>query len=81
MPAGVFLLGDEETKGVKSRVRRLIALSASDYRNGARYDVFKRLLVWTPPIVLLASLTISATNPVLLSRVHLLFEQVVSVLR
>jgi Zn-dependent protease with chaperone function len=81
MPAGVFLLGDEETKGIKSRVRRLIALSMNENRAGSRYDVFKRLLVWTPPIVLLASLTISATSPVFLSKIHLLLEQVVSALR
>ena len=81
MPAGVFLLGDEETKGVKSRVRRLIALSSTDYQTGARYDDFKKFLVWTPPIMLLASLAISATSPVMLSRVHFLLEQVVSALR
>ncbi|MEO7970837.1 MAG: M48 family metalloprotease [bacterium] len=81
MPAGVFLLGDEETKGVKSRVRRLIALSSGDSRTGARFEVFKKFLVWTPPIALLAILAISATSPVLLSRVHFLLEQVVSALR
>jgi Zn-dependent protease with chaperone function len=81
MPAGVFLLGDEETNGVKSRVRRLIALSATDYRTRSRNEVIKKFLVWTPPIMLLASLAISATSPVLLSRVHLLLEQVVSALR
>lgn len=81
MPAGVFLLGDEETKGVKSRVRRLIALSATDYRAGARYEVIKKFLVWTPPIMLLASLAISATSPVLLSRVHYLIEHAVFALR
>jgi Zn-dependent protease with chaperone function len=81
MPVGVFLLGDEEAKGVKSRVRRLIALSAIDYHAAARYEVLNSLLVWTPVTLLLASLTISATSPLLLSRVHLLLEQVVSALR
>lgn len=81
MPAGVFLLGDEETKGLKSRVRRLIALSTSDFHTGTRYEVTKKFLVWTPPIMLLAILAISATSPVLLSRVHFLLEQVVSALR
>jgi Zn-dependent protease with chaperone function len=81
MPAGIFLLGDEEAKGVKSRVRRLIALSAIDYHAAARYEVLNSLLVWTPVTLLLASLTISATSPLLLSRVHLLLEQVVSALR
>ncbi|MDQ1707830.1 MAG: hypothetical protein QOJ88_1041 [Pyrinomonadaceae bacterium] len=81
MPAGVFLLGDEETKGIKSRVRRLLALAAADQRAGSRYDAFKKLLVWIPPAMLLASLTLSATSPMLLSRVHLVLEQVVSALR
>jgi hypothetical protein len=81
MPAGVFLLGEEESKGVKSRVRRLIALSSTEYQTGARDDVFKKFLVWTPPIMLLASLAISATSPVMLTRVHFLLEQVVSALR
>jgi Zn-dependent protease with chaperone function len=81
MPAGVFLLGDEEAKGVKSRVRRLIALSAIDYHAAARYEDLNSLLAWTPVTLLLASLTISATSPLLLSRVHLLLEQVVSALR
>jgi Zn-dependent protease with chaperone function len=81
MPAGIFLLGDEEAKGVKSRVRRLIALSAIDYHAAARYEVLNSLLVWTPVTLLLPSLTISATSPLLLSRVHLLLEQVVLALR
>jgi Zn-dependent protease with chaperone function len=81
MPAGVFLLGDEETKGIKSRVRRLIALSATDFRTGSRYEVLKKLLVWSPPIILLSGLTISASSPVLLSKVHYLIENVVSALR
>jgi len=81
MPAGVFLLGDDETKGIKSRVRRLIALSAAEYRAGTRYEVLNRLLVWTPLTLLLASLTISASSPLLLSRVHFLLERVVFALR
>jgi Zn-dependent protease with chaperone function len=81
MPAGVFLLGDEETKGIRSRVSRLIALSATDFRTGSRYEVLKKLLLWSPPIILLSSLMISASSPVLLSRVHYLIENVVSALR
>jgi Zn-dependent protease with chaperone function len=81
MPAGVFLLGDDEAKGVKSRVRRLIALSSTDTRTGTRYEVIKKFLVWTPPILLLATLAVSATSPVLLSRVHFLIEHAVSALR
>jgi Zn-dependent protease with chaperone function len=81
MPAGVFLLGDEETKGIKSRVRRLIALAATECRAGSRYDVVKKLLVWLPASVLLTSLAVAATNPFLLSRVHYLIEHAVFALR
>jgi len=79
MPAGVFLLGDEETKGIKSRVRRLIALATGE-RQGSRYDVLTRLVVWAPATMLLIGFVIAATNPYLLTRVHHLIEQVVFVL-
>lgn len=81
MPAGVFLLGDEETKGVKSRVRRLLAFATHDWRPASRRDVFTRLLVWGPASMLLASLVVAATSPFLLSRVHYLIEHAVVALR
>ena len=79
MPAGVFLLGDEETKGIKSRVRRLIALATSE-RQGSRYDVLTRLFVWGPATMLLVGFVIAASNPYLLTRVHHLIEHAVFVL-
>jgi Zn-dependent protease with chaperone function len=82
MPAGVFLLGllgDEETKGIKSRVRRLIALATTE-RKGSRYDVFTNLVVWAPASMLLIGFVIAATNPYLLARVHHLIEHAVFVL-
>ena len=79
MPAGVFLLGDEETKGIKSRVRRLIALANSE-RQGSRYDGLTRLVVWAPATMLLIGFVIAATNPYLLTRVHHLIEHAVFVL-
>ena len=81
MPAGVFLLGDEETKGIKSRVRRLIALAATECQPGSRYDVFKNLLVWVPASMLFTTLLFTATSPFLLSRVHYLIEHAVFALR
>ncbi|MGH9874194.1 MAG: M56 family metallopeptidase [Pyrinomonadaceae bacterium] len=80
MPAGVFLLGDEETKGIKSRVRRLIALATTERRTGSRYDVFTSLFVWVPATMLLAGFVIAATDPYLLTRVHHLIEHAVFVL-
>jgi hypothetical protein len=82
MPAGVFLLGDEEeTKGIKSRVRRLIALAATERGSGSRHDMLTSLFVWGPAGMLLVAFAIAATNPYLLSRVHYLIEHAVFVLR
>lgn len=81
MPAGVFLLGDEETKGIKSRVRRLIALAATECRPVYRRDVSTNLLVWVPAGIVLVTLLVMATSPVLLSQVHALIEHAVFALR
>ncbi|HEX9424462.1 MAG TPA: M48 family metalloprotease [Pyrinomonadaceae bacterium] len=81
MPAGVFLLGDEKTKGIKSRVRRLIALAATERHDGSRYDVIKKLMVWLPASILLTSLVVGATSPFVLSKVHYLIEHAVFALR
>jgi len=79
MPAGVFLLGDEETKGIKSRVRKLIALATSE-RQVSRHDVLTSLFFWGPATMILVGFVIAATNPYLLTRVHSLIEHAVSVL-
>jgi Zn-dependent protease with chaperone function len=81
MPAGVFLLGDEETKGIKSRVRRLLALAAIECRPVYRRDLYTGLFVWVPASMLMAILLGMATSPVLLSRVHSLIEYAVFALR
>ena len=79
MPAGVFLLGEEETKGIKSRVRRLIVLATTE-RQVSRHDILTSLFVWGPATVLLVGFVIAATNPYLLTRVHYLIEHAVSAL-
>jgi Zn-dependent protease with chaperone function len=81
MPAGVFLLGDEETKGIKSRVRRLIALATTERGTASRHDLLSNLCVWGPATLLLVAFAIAATNPYLLSRVHYLIEHAVFVLQ
>jgi Zn-dependent protease with chaperone function len=81
MPAGVFLLGDEETKGIRSRVGRLIVLAATERGTGSRHAVLTNLLAWAPVSMLLVVFGIAATNPYLLSRVHYLIEHAVFVLR
>lgn len=80
MPAGVFLLGDEETKGVKSRVGRLITLAATERGSVSRPDGLTRLFVWVSASMLLVAFAVAATNPFLLSRVHYLIEHAVHAL-
>ncbi len=80
MPAGVFLLGDDETKGIKSRVRRLVALTADGSR-GERHPTLAKLLVWGPTCMLFMSLLVAATNPNFLAGVHYVIEHAVFVLR
>jgi Zn-dependent protease with chaperone function len=80
MPAGVFLLGDEdETKGIKWRVRRLLALATID-RRVAGHDALARLFFWSPAGLLLVGFVVAAANPEVLSRVHYVIEHVVAVL-
>ena len=80
MPAGVFLLGDEETKGIKSRVRRLIALATTERGTASRHDRLTLLGVWGPVSLLLIGFVVAATNSHLLAEVHYLIEHAVSVL-
>ena len=86
MPAGVFLLGSEprdhqEAKGIKSRVRRLIALAAVEYRPASSGEVVAKLFVWGPASLVLATLLIAASSPFILSKVHTIIEHAVFTLR
>lgn len=76
MPAGAFVLGDEE-KGIKSRVRRLIALATPDSRRAVRHPVLERFIFWGPTCLLFFGLLVAASNPYLLVRVHYLIEHAV----
>jgi Zn-dependent protease with chaperone function len=80
MPAGVFLLGDEEVKGIKWRVRRLLALATADRRIGSGNDFLARLIFWSPAGLLFIGFVIAASHPDVLTEVHYVIEHVVSVL-
>jgi Zn-dependent protease with chaperone function len=80
MPAGVFLLGVEESKGILSRVRRLLALATANGGTASRSNLCASLVVWAPAILLLGGFVVGATSPQLLSQVHGVIEHVVSAL-
>jgi Zn-dependent protease with chaperone function len=80
MPASAFLVGGEETRGVKGRVKRLVELASSDtsfvVNNAPRF----RLTHW---LVLLGVATLAITvavHPKVLANVHFLIEHFVAVL-
>jgi peptidase M48-like protein len=77
MPAGVFLLGEEESKGILSRVRRLIALAAAERRTASGSNFMTSLFVWVPAGLIVAGFVLAAASPQMLSQVHHLIEHVV----
>jgi Zn-dependent protease with chaperone function len=82
MPAAVsaFLLGGEDTPGVKVRVRRLVELAATEPHLLASNASIVRFVPW---LVLAASVVISVTiesRPQVLATVHEFVEHVVAVL-
>jgi hypothetical protein len=81
MPAGVFLVGDEEASGIKTRVGRLMELAASKPGQKCRREAFPQFLIWVFSASVLSSLLIVVNAHLVFSSVHSFIEQVVFVLR
>lgn len=80
MPLAAFLVGSEETRGVKARVRRLIELASNGYQAHSRTDAAAGLIPWMSlGSFVLIGLTLERT-PQLLATVHTVIEHVVSLL-
>lgn len=80
MPSSSFLVGGEETRGVKGRVRRLLELSSTDPR---LLNSSARLFRLTPWLFLILIVVIGVTiesRPQVLAAVHSLIEQTVAFL-
>jgi Zn-dependent protease with chaperone function len=80
MPVAAFLVGGEETRGVKGRVRRLLEMASADGRS----QIPPRSRAGLVPLIsvsLLFLLVITVgTNPQVLASVHSLIERVVDLL-
>ncbi len=81
MPAGVFLIGDEEASGIKIRVRRLMELAVCAQSQTSGQEGFPKVLVWIAIASLLSLLVVIVNAPLVFSDVHVLIEHVVFVLR
>jgi Zn-dependent protease with chaperone function len=80
MPASAYLVGGEETRGVKARVRRLVELSGSDPSLLASSAPMFRFVPWVLLLGIVSlGLALETRSPVLAS-VHELIEHVVVIL-
>ena len=80
LPLGVFLVGVEGRRGVKARVRRLVDLASSDYRQRWVNSIPAKILPAGALCFLVAIGIAVASNSHVLISVHSLIEDVVRVL-
>ena len=77
MPAGAFLLGDDDSSGVKWRVRRLVQLAGSETKPHLEPGLFRSILFWVSAASFVLLLAVVASTPLVLLTVHSLIERVV----
>jgi Zn-dependent protease with chaperone function len=80
VPVAAFLVGNEEDRGIKARVRRLLELASNqEMRNGTflRYRLLLPLALLVMP---LATIVVHHTNSEILASLHLLIEHTVHLL-
>ncbi len=80
MPAGAFLIGGEESSGVRTRVRRLIQLASSEGGTAVYEPLVNKLAIWICFASVFSILAIIQSNPQVLAAVHSLIERVVALL-
>lgn len=79
VPLAAFLVGVDEARGVKSRVRRLLEIASGGSQTaGAQHTVRRIAPVLT--VAALALLTVAAASPGVLIAVHRLIENIVKLL-
>ncbi|MEK6282100.1 MAG: M56 family metallopeptidase [Acidobacteriota bacterium] len=79
MPAGAFMIGAEETAGVRTRVRRLMQI-ANDSREQKRSPFLSRIPTSLPIALMVLIVAVSSSEPHVLATVHSLIESVVQLL-
>jgi len=80
MPAGVFLFGDDDGRGIKGRVRHLLNLAAAEINPGMRKSLAMRaMFVLLSVSLILVVLFVSTSYPIL-ATVHTLIEHAVAAL-
>lgn len=81
MPAGVFLLGDDEGKGIRGRVGRLMDLAASGNQQQVSARFSPNVFALSSTVLLVITLLLITRHPAVFATVHALIEQAVAVLK
>jgi len=80
MPSSAFLVGGEETRGVKARVKRLVELASIDPKSPVSRAPLIRLIPWFVLVAVVAMGLTIESRPAVLATVHSFIENVVAVL-
>jgi len=80
VPMAVFLVGVEETRGVKARVRRLLDMASMVIRRRVPAPAIARFLPVASLFGLLLVAFVVASNPIVLVNVHNVIERAVAFL-
>jgi len=81
MPAGVFLLGDEEGAGIRWRVRHLLDFAAAEPGPSLESRPFRQLLIAAGILLTTFIITMTLSSHPILGTVHSLIERAVFALR
>ena len=80
VPLAAFLVGVEETRGVKARVRRLLEIASDGYLRRIPNPTTARILPAASLCGLLSLALVAANNPRVLLTVHNVIEHAVKLL-
>ena len=79
VPVAAFLVGNEEDRGIKARVRRLLEIASNQERRNQTF-LHSLLLPLSLLVMALATLVVHHTNSEILASLHLLIEHTVHLL-
>jgi Zn-dependent protease with chaperone function len=80
VPLAAFLVGVEDVRGVKARVRRLLEIASAGYARRTPNRTIFRVLAAGSLCGLLSLAVVAATNPIVLLTVHSAIERAVKLL-
>jgi Zn-dependent protease with chaperone function len=80
VPVAAFLVGNEEDRGIKARVRRLLEIASNQQRRDQTFLRYRLLLPLALLVMPVATVVVHHTNSEILTSLHLLIEHTVHLL-